>query len=85
MELWQKYVRLKKSFEKKLYVNIKSNPKSFYAYVLSKSKTKTTVGPLIDSQNMQAEEYEQMCESLNKYFSSVFTLERHEGLMALEK
>ena len=54
----------------------------FYAYVRSKSKTKT--GPLIDSQNMQVEEYEQMCEILNKYFSSVFTLERPQGLMELE-
>ena len=73
-----------KFFEKKLSVNIKSDPKSFYAYVRSKSKTKTKVGPLIDSKNMQVEEDEQMCEILNKYFSSVFTLERPEGLMELE-
>ena len=50
----------------------------------SKSKTKTKVEPLIDSQNMQVEEEEQMCEILNQYFSSVFTLERPEGLMELE-
>ena len=50
----------------------------------SKSKTKTKVGPLINSQNMQVEEEEQMCEILNKYFSSVFTLERPEGLVELE-
>ena len=50
----------------------------------SKSKTKTKVGPLIDSQNMQVEEEEQMCEIQNQYFSSVFTLERLEGLMELE-
>ena len=48
------------------------------------AKTKTKVGPLIDSQNMQVEEEEQMCKILNKYFSSVFTLERPEGLMELE-
>ena len=76
--------KAKKSFEKKPSVNIKSNPKSFYAYVRSKSKTKTKVGPLIDSQNMQVEEEEQMCEILNKYFSSVFTFKRPEGLMKLE-
>ena len=56
----------------------------FNAYVRSKSKTKTKVGPLIDYQNMQVEEDEQMCEILNKYFSSVFTLERPEGLMERE-
>ena len=38
----------------------------------------------LDSQNMQVEEEEQMCEILNKYFSSVFTLERPEGLIKLE-
>ena len=69
----------KKSFEKKLSVNIKSDQKRFYAYVHSKSKTKTKVGPLIDSQNMQVEEEEQMCTILNQYFSSVFTLERPEA------
>ena len=46
--------------------------------VSSKSKTKTKVGPLIDSQNMQVEE-EQMCEILNQYFSSVITLDRLEA------
>ena len=76
--------KAKKSFEKKLFVNIKSDPKSFYAYVRSKSKTKTKVGPLIDSQNIQVEKEEHMCEILNKYFSSVFTLERPKGLMELE-
>ena len=64
---------------KKIIVNIKSDPKSFYSYVRSKSKTETKVGPLIDSQNMQVEEEEQMCENLNQYFSSVFTMERSEG------
>ena len=57
--------KAKKSFEKQLSVNIKSDPKSFYAYVRSKSKTKTKVGPLIDSKNMQVEEDKQMCEILN--------------------
>ena len=65
-------------------MNIKSDPKSFYAYVRSRSKTKTKVEPLIDSQNMQVEEEVQMCEIIYKYFSSVFTLERPEGLMELE-
>ena len=65
-------------------MNIKSDPKSCFAYVRSKSKTKTKVEPLIDSQNMQVKEEDQMCEILNKYFSSIFTLERPEGLMEPE-
>ena len=51
---------------------------------VERAKLKTKVGPVIDSPNMQVEEEEQMCEILNKYFSSVFTLERPEGLMELE-
>ena len=50
----------------------------------SKSKTKTKVGPLINSQNMQVEEDEQMYAILNQYVISVFTLNRQEGLMELE-
>ena len=76
--------KAKKSFEKKPSVNNKNNQKSFYAYVGSKSKTKTKIGPLIDSKNMQVEEEEQRYQIINKYFSSVFTLERPEGLMELE-
>ena len=77
--------KAKKSFEKKLSVNIKSDPKSFYAYVHSKSKTKTKVRPLIDSQNMQVEEDEQMCEILNKYFSYVFYSGETGGLDGVRK
>ena len=62
--------------EKKLSEHIKSDPKSFYAYVCSKSKTKTKVGLLIDSSNMQVEEEEQMCKILNQYFSSVLNQEK---------
>ena len=67
--------KAKKSLQKKLSENIKCDPKSFYAHVRSKSKIKIKVGPLIDSSNMQAEKEEQMCEILNQYFNSVFTLE----------
>ena len=33
---------------------------------------------------MQVDDEEQMCEIKTQYFSSVFTLERPEGLMELE-
>ena len=77
--------KAKKSFRKKLSVNIKSDAKSFYAYVRSKSKTKTKVGPLIDSQNIQMEEEEQMCEILNKYFSSVIYFGETGGFDGVRK
>ena len=55
-----KYSTLKKSFEKKLSENIKSDQKSFYAYVPSMSKATIKIRPLVDSSNMQVEEEEQM-------------------------
>ena len=64
-------------------MNKKTLSKSFYAYVPTKSKTKTEIGPLIDLQNVQVEEEEKRYQILNNYFSSVFTLERPEGLMEL--
>ena len=73
--------KAKKPFEKKLSENIKSDPKSFYAYVQSKSESKSKVRPLVNSLNMQVEDEEQICEILNDYFSLVFTSERLEGLM----
>ena len=75
---------LSSDLEKKLSVNIKSDLKSFYAYVRSKSKTKTKGAPLIDSSNTPVEEEEEMCEILNQYFSSAFSLKTPEGLMELE-
>ena len=70
--------------KKKLSCNIKNDPKSFYAYVRSKSKSRSKVGPLLDGGNLLVDEDEQMCNILNNYFSSVFTSERLEGLAVLE-
>ena len=76
--------KAKKSFEKKLSENIKNDPKSFYAYVRSKSKSKPKVGPLSDENKSIVDDDVQMCNILNEYFSSVFTSERLEGLMELD-
>jgi hypothetical protein len=70
-----KYKAAKQDFEKKLAKDIKSNPKSFYAYVRSKSATKSKVSPLKDSQGNIVIEDIEICNVLNQYFSSVFTKE----------
>jgi ribonucleases P/MRP protein subunit RPP40 len=69
------YKKAKKNFEKKLSMNIKTDPKSFYAYTRSKSTVKQTVGPLKDSGGNLIVDNADMCSLLNGYFSSVFTLE----------
>ena len=52
---------------------IKENPKSFYSYIRSKSKTKDRVGPLSDANGNVISDDGIMSEMLNDYFSSVFT------------
>jgi len=51
------------------------NPKSFYAFVRSKSKIKDSGGPLKESTGQLVSEKEEMCNLLNEYFGSVFTSE----------
>ena len=65
------------SFEQKLSRNVKQDSKSFYNYVRSKQSRKDRVGPLKrdDEAGEVIVDDEEAAEALNKYFSSVFTLE----------
>ena len=65
----------KRNFEHKLEQNIKSNSKSFYAYVRSKQNVRDKVGPQEDNfWNIVTQGFF-MAEELNMHFSSVFTRE----------
>ena len=66
-------------FEKKLASNIKTDKKSFYRYVRSKSKTKDVVGPLKDVYGRIITDDLTMSNILNQFFSSVFTKEYSEA------
>ena len=55
-------------FEKKLAKQVKEDPKSFFAYVRSKSKTKDKVGPLNNNNGRVATDNGAMCEILNTFF-----------------
>ena len=65
----------KRNFEHKLAQNIKSDSKSFYAYVRSKQKVRDRVGPLEDNAGNIITQGFLMAEELNMHFSSVFTRE----------
>ena len=67
--------KARRSFETKLAKNIKMDVKSFYAYARSKSKTRVTIGPLVDGDGSVIDTDEGMCEAFNDYFASVFTTE----------
>ena len=60
----------KRKFEKKLANN--TNKKPFNAYLRTKTKTRTNVGPLVENNNIVTDSVE-MAKILNNYFASVFT------------
>jgi len=64
----------KRDQEFKLAMRIKEDPKSFYAYVRSKTTVKVKVGPLMKEGKLISDS-EGMSEVLNEYFSTVFTVE----------
>ena len=65
----------KRNFEHKLAQNIKSDSKSFYAYVRSKQNVRDKVGPLEDNAGNIITQGFLMAEELNMHCSSVFTRE----------
>ncbi len=67
--------KAKREFEALLADKIKYDPKSFYAYIKSKYRTKVQIGPLIDKSGKLMDKSEDMSLILNEYFSSVFTIE----------
>ena len=72
------YRKAKRRFEKKIADESKSNPKSFYAYVRSKTVLKEVVGPLRDVEGKLITDHRKMCNTLNNFFASVFTQERND-------
>ena len=70
----------KRNFEHKLAQNIKSDSKSFYAYVRSKQNVRDKVGPLEDNAGNIITEGVLMAEELNMHFGSVFTREDTSSL-----
>jgi len=69
-----------KNFEKKLSQNIKSDRKSFFAYVRGKTKSKVLIGPLLDSNGTVLDSPIEMVTEFNSYFASVFTSENVQKL-----
>jgi hypothetical protein len=57
---------------------VKRNPKSFYAYVRSKTSVNEVLGPLRDRDGKLVTESEGMCNTLNDFFASVFTNEKQD-------
>ena len=72
--------RAKEKFEHTLAEKIKEDPKSFYGYVRTQSKTKVKVGPLENRQGSIVGDNKGMSVILSEYFSTVFTDENLDRL-----
>ena len=71
-----KLVRKAESNEEKRVASAsKENPKEFYAYVNSRKPIKNNISPLKDSDGNLVTKDSEKAELMNKYFTSVFTIE----------
>ena len=66
---------LRRDFEGQLAREAKTEPKRFWAYVKSKTKTRCKIPPLLKSDGTLATIDKEKAEVLNNFFSSVFTVE----------
>jgi hypothetical protein len=67
--------KLVKNFESEIAKNIKLNPKRFWKYVNSKTKTKIGIESLKDENGRDIQGDKEKAELLNSFFISVFTRE----------
>ena len=56
-------------------MNMKENPKDFWAYIRQKTKAKSGVSDLKDSQGVLIQDNEEKANLLNDFFASVFIKE----------
>ncbi len=67
--------KAKKAFEKQVARDAKSNPKSFWAYVKSQLKNKSTIPDLDKADGSRTQTEAEKAEALNQQFKKVFTVE----------
>ena len=67
--------KLRSEFEQKISVELKSNPKVFWRYTNSRMKTKAGIEDLQDENGQMCSDDLSKANTLNRFFSSVFTKE----------
>ena len=75
----------KRKMEKEIANTKENNNKKFTSYIKSKTKSKSTIGPLRNTEGQLITDDRGMADELNKYFSSVFTIENLENIPILEQ
>ncbi|KAI8501334.1 hypothetical protein Bbelb_206050 [Branchiostoma belcheri] len=76
--------RLRYEFESNLVRDLKQNPKSFWRYVNSRLKTKTTIGDIKKADGTMTSSNKEKADTLNQYFCSVFTEEDTDNMPRME-
>ena len=76
MKLQESYAESISAQEQKALAAIKRNPKYFFTYVKKFSKTKPSIGPLLNSHKKYVTESAEMAELLSEQYSSVFSQPR---------
>ncbi len=74
-----------KAFEKSVAQNIKTNPKLFWKYVHSKTKTRQPISDLQKEDGSLTVNDHEKAEVLNQFFTSVFTKEDLSNMPTVEK
>jgi hypothetical protein len=74
-ETTKKIRNAKRKMEKNLAYSEDKNNRKFARYIKSKTKSRTTIGPLITKEKKMLTEDKDMAEELNTFFASVFTKE----------
>ena len=67
------------TFERKLANDVKKEPKKFWAYVKSRTKSRSKI-PCLRTKETNASTAEEKAEALNEFFSSVFTNENLDNI-----
>ena len=65
----------KRKLERKLAKNLKKNPRAFYSHLNKSIKSRSQVGPLKTEKGELVSDNEGMCNTLNSFFASMFTIE----------
>ena len=73
---------LRTKFERNLATNLKGKPKTFWKYARSRLKTRQSIPSLLKPDGSKATSAKEKAETMNDFFSSVFTKENLQNIPA---
>jgi len=77
--------KAKINYEEEIAKNAKNNPKKFYKYINNKKELKSGIGPLANETGELVSDNKIMADTLNNYFSTVFTVPNKNNNQNTEK